>query len=85
MGCALFGIGLLTLFGASLAGWIALRRLRATATPYRAAIASLLLRLPSDALAVFTGCSRSLRIRAQADGWPASTRLQRTDELHPAQ
>jgi hypothetical protein len=45
MGCALFRIERLTLFGASLAGWMAIRCLRATATPYGAGIAFLLLRL----------------------------------------
>ena len=60
MGCALFGIERLTLFGASLAGWIAIRCLRPTATPYGVGTAFLLLRCPSDALAVFTRYSPSL-------------------------
>ena len=64
MGCALFGIECLTLSGASLDGWIANRCLRATAARYGAGIAFLLLRLPSDALAVITRCSPSARMQA---------------------
>ena len=82
MGCALFGIECLTLSSASLAGWIANRCLRATAARYGAGIAFLLLRLPSDVLAVFTRCSRSARMQPDHNAPDTTAQMKRRLPQH---